>query len=116
MSNVGITLYGVCAVSFMVAMDAMERRGRQLSFSSLSRMLVIRRLWISLWGVAVRGCRADLVWNRLTSLVRRSRYGSLTRRSGPPRRALRHPRFWGTLGVRSGPRLIRRGPLAAMRV
>ena len=32
MSNVGITIYGVCAVSFMMAMYAMERRGRQFIF------------------------------------------------------------------------------------
>ncbi len=29
MSSVGITIYGVCAVSFMMAMYAMERKGRQ---------------------------------------------------------------------------------------
>lgn len=27
--NVGITIYGVCALSFMMAMYAMEKRGRQ---------------------------------------------------------------------------------------
>jgi hypothetical protein len=35
MSSVGITIYGVCAVSFMMAMYAMyamERRGRQFVF------------------------------------------------------------------------------------
>lgn len=29
MSDVGITIYGVCAVSFMMAMYALERRGRK---------------------------------------------------------------------------------------
>jgi hypothetical protein len=29
MSSVAITIYGVCAVSFMMAMYAMEQRGRQ---------------------------------------------------------------------------------------
>ena len=29
MSNVGITVYGICALSFMMAMYALERRGRQ---------------------------------------------------------------------------------------
>ena len=29
MSSVGITVYGVCAVSFMMAMYAFEKRGRQ---------------------------------------------------------------------------------------
>jgi hypothetical protein len=28
MSTVGVTIYGVCAVSFMMAMYALERRGR----------------------------------------------------------------------------------------
>jgi hypothetical protein len=28
MSSVGVTVYGVCAVSFMMAMYALERRGR----------------------------------------------------------------------------------------
>lgn len=32
MSSVAITIYGVCAVSFMMAMYAMERRGRQFIF------------------------------------------------------------------------------------
>jgi hypothetical protein len=29
MSSVAVTVYGVCAVSFMMAMYALERRGRQ---------------------------------------------------------------------------------------
>ena len=29
MPSVGITIYGVCALSFMMAMYAMERKGRQ---------------------------------------------------------------------------------------
>ena len=29
MSDVAVTVYGVCAVSFMMAMYAMERRGRR---------------------------------------------------------------------------------------
>jgi hypothetical protein len=29
MSSVAVTIYGVCAVSFMMAMYALERRGRQ---------------------------------------------------------------------------------------
>lgn len=29
MSSVGITIYGVCAVSFMMVMYALERRGRR---------------------------------------------------------------------------------------
>jgi hypothetical protein len=29
MSSVGITIYGVCAVSFMMAMYALESKGRQ---------------------------------------------------------------------------------------
>jgi hypothetical protein len=29
MSSVGITIYGICAVSFMMAMYALERKGRQ---------------------------------------------------------------------------------------
>ncbi|HVC70765.1 MAG TPA: hypothetical protein VNC61_10985 [Acidimicrobiales bacterium] len=29
MSSVGITIYGVCAVSFMMTMYALERRGRR---------------------------------------------------------------------------------------
>ena len=30
--NLGVTLYGVCAVSFMMAMYALERRGRLFIF------------------------------------------------------------------------------------
>jgi hypothetical protein len=29
MSSIGVTIYGVCAVSFMMAMYALERRGRR---------------------------------------------------------------------------------------
>jgi hypothetical protein len=29
MSNVGITIYGICALSFMMTMYALERKGRQ---------------------------------------------------------------------------------------
>jgi hypothetical protein len=29
MSSVGVTIYGVCALSFMMVMYALERRGRQ---------------------------------------------------------------------------------------
>jgi len=32
MTSVGVTIYGVCALSFMMAMYAMERRGRQFIF------------------------------------------------------------------------------------
>jgi len=32
MSSVGITVYGICALSFMMAMYALERRGRQFVF------------------------------------------------------------------------------------
>ena len=32
MPSVGITIYGVCALSFMMAMYAMERKGRQFIF------------------------------------------------------------------------------------
>jgi hypothetical protein len=28
MANIGVTIYGVCAVSFMMAMYALEKRGR----------------------------------------------------------------------------------------
>jgi hypothetical protein len=32
MSSVSVTVYGVCAVSFMMAMYALEKRGRQFIF------------------------------------------------------------------------------------
>lgn len=32
MSNAGVTIYGVCALSFMMAMYALERKGRRFVF------------------------------------------------------------------------------------
>ena len=72
--NVGVTIYGVCAVSFMMAMYALEKRGRGFILAFAGRLPSLQRLWLPIGGVSYRG-RGLSGWSNSSGLG--SLYGAI---------------------------------------
>ena len=64
MAVVAVTIYGVCALSFMMAMYALERRDRRFVLAFALRLPRVERVRLPLKGLAVRRGRSGVVGNR----------------------------------------------------